>query len=116
MPGSTLAVKIGVMVAVGGILVILVIACIYVWRKLRRREDVFSLMRGPTHPASSLDRAKGQEQLPRSEWALTGATMRHAWEYGMGPRPCVMHETGECSPPSSVCFGQFLVGTIAACL
>ena len=116
MPGSTLAVKIGVMVAVGGILVILVIACIYVWRKLRRREDVFSLMRGPTHPASSLDRAKGQEQLPRSEWELTGATMRHAWEYGMGPRPCVMHVTGECSPPSSVCFSQVLVGTIATCL
>ena len=84
MPGASMAVKIGVFCAVVGILGLLALASYYVWRKLRRKEDVFSLMRGSSFP-QSLPNVDGTRPLPRSEWEVTGERGRRDW------CPCIVH-------------------------
>jgi hypothetical protein len=70
MPGASLGVKIAVLVIVFVLIVLLVLASVYVWQKLRRKEEVFGLMRGSSH-ATTLP-LTSKVPLPQSDREATG--------------------------------------------
>lgn len=78
MPGTSLGVKIAVLIVVFVLIVLLVLASVYIWRKLRRKEEVFGLMRGSSYPASlplAYDKQQHLNPTPQSDQEATGDCM-----------------------------------------
>ena len=91
MPGTSLGVKIAVLIVVFVLIVLLVLASVYIWQKLRRKEEVFGLMRGSSYTAAlPLAYEKQQHPLPQSDREATGEGV--ALSLGAGLHGCM----GEC--------------------